>query len=156
MANIVPPVEVDPVEGNTPPPVVTPPKGDDNNAKMTEMIALQMKAFQETLMAQFDGDYTAKLNKLNADNNELEDKKQRLAVAETLRASNMDGGLIDFVFDKDPEIVKVKIKQLGDLIKLEADRNVMARFKANSYIPPSGNNSDGFGTASKPKPKYFV
>ncbi|MCB2309422.1 hypothetical protein LGL08_23030 [Clostridium estertheticum] len=155
MSDVTPPEEGKPEEGNNTPPVVTPPKGDENNAKMNEMIALQMKTFQENLMTQLNGEYTEKLNKLNDDNSELEDKKQRLAVAETLRASNMDGGLIDFVFDKDPEIVKAKIKQLDDLIKLEADRNVMARFKAHSYIPPN-DNGGGFSAPSKDKPKYFV
>ena len=156
MADIVPPVEVDPVEGNTPPPVVIPPKGDDSNTKMNEMIALQMKTFQDNLMAQFETDYKEKLNKLNTENGELEEKKQRLAVVETLRASNIDSEFLDFVYDKDIEIVKVKIKQLGDLIKLETDRGVLERFKTNCYTPPSSNDFGVFGGESKPKPKYFV
>ena len=156
MANIVPPVEVDPVEGNTPPPVVTPPKGDENSVKMSEMIALQMKAFQENLMAQFNGDYTEKLNKLNADNSELEDKKHRLAVAETLRASDMDSEFLDFVYDKDPEIVKVKIKQLSDLMTIAVNKGITERLIKSSYTPPGGTGSGDFGGISSNKPKYFV
>jgi hypothetical protein len=155
MAKIVPPVVVKPEEGDNIPPVVIPSKGEDSNDKMNEMIQQQMKVFQENLMKQFDGDYTEKLNKLNADNSELEERKQRLTVAETLRASNMDGGLIDFVYDKDIEIVKTKIKQLGDLIRLEADKSVLERFKKHSYTPPSGNDPGDF-SSSKDKPKYFV
>jgi hypothetical protein len=155
MADIVPPVVDIPLEGDNTPPVVIPPAGDDSNAKMNEMIQEQMKIFQENLMKQFDGDYKEKLNKLNADNSELEEKKQRLLVGETLRSLNMDGGLIDFVYDKDIEITKVKIKQLGDLIESEVDKGIIARFKKNVYIPPSGNNQDDF-SGSKDKPRYFV
>jgi len=155
MADIIPPVEVDPVKGDNTPPVVTPPKGDENNDKMNEMIALQMKTFQENLMAQFDGDFKEKLSKLESDKSELEEKKQRLVVMEALRESNLDSSLIDFVYDKDIEISKVKMKQLGDIIAIEVQKGVFDRFKKSSYTPPS-DNGGGFSAPGKEKPKYFV
>lgn len=152
MDKVLPPVVVEPGAGDNTSPVVTASKGEDNNDKMNEMIQQQMQVFQENLMKQFDGDFKEKLSKFESDKNELEDKKQHLAVAELLRSSNMSSEFLDFVYDSDIEIVKVKTKQLGDLISLEANKGIESRLKGSTPI----TGSSGVAPKAKEKPKYFV
>jgi len=150
MADKVPPEGVEPEGGSNIPSKVTPPGDSDLNANMEK----QMQIFKENFMAQFDDEYKEKITKLNSDNGELEERKQRLAVSEEIRALGIDSNFIDFVYDKDIEISKVKIKQLEGMIKSEADKETNKRMRVNSYTPPKNNGN--ITTKGKSKPKYFI
>jgi hypothetical protein len=135
------------------PPVVTPPIDNNSDNKINELIQTQLQIFQKSLKKQLDDDYNNKLSKLQSSQSELEEKKQHLAIIDELKTANMDSSLIDFVYDKDIEISKVKIKQLSDLIKAEVQKGIEERLKQNVYIPPINH---GDVDTRKPKPKYFI
>lgn len=153
--NTVPPVESDPGEGsNIPSKDVNTPSGE-NEFKIKELIEKQMEVFKDTFISQFNKEYSDKLTKLENDNLELEEKKQRLIVGEELRNAGLDGSLIDFVYDKDIAVSKMKINQLKEIIEVETNRKVLERFKESSYVPPS-NYDGGFTPGNKNKPSYFL
>jgi hypothetical protein len=154
MADIVPPDDKKP-EGEVLPPPSNPPPANDPEFKIKELMQKQMKEFQDGLIAQLEKDYKEKLAKIQNDSHELEEKKQRLAISEELRAVGMDGGLIDFVYDKDIEISKGKIKQLKELIEIEINKGIQERLKASSYVPPKSEGNSQYDN-NITKPKYFV
>ncbi|GAA0780028.1 hypothetical protein GCM10008908_39430 [Clostridium subterminale] len=126
----------------------------ENEFKINEIIEKQMEAFKNTFMAQFNEEYSHKLDKLKSDNLELEEKKQRFAVSEELRIEGLDGDWIDFAYNKDFEISKMKITQLKGLIDKEVQKGVLNRLRAGSYVPPEDHGGDF--TPSKDKPQYFL
>lgn len=142
-----------PVEREKPQGDITPPVDSPDSTEINELIQKQLKAFQEEFKKQFDNEYKSKLAELQNNQNELEEKKQYLKVIDELKAANMDSGLIDFVYDRDIEVSKVKIKQLKDLITVEVQKGVEERIKQISYTPP---NSNGNIDTNKPKPRYFI
>lgn len=148
-----PPIEIDSQEGSNIPSKDLNTDGE-NEFKINEIIEKQMEAFKDTFMAQFNKEYSEKLSKFKSDNLELEEKKQRLAVGEELRIAGLDGDWMDFVYDKDFEISKMKITRLEGLIKSEVDKGVLERFKEANYIPPP--SSKEINIRSTNKPKYFL
>lgn len=151
--NTTPPMSNDPEGGSNIPPEKDDAPKDNNELKINELIEKQMKAFQDNFITQFNKEYSDKLTKLQSDNLELEEKKQRLIIGEELRDADLDGSLIDFVYDKDIEVSKIKITQLKELIEVAAERKITERLKLNAYTPPT--NVEGF-TQNKEKPKYFL
>jgi ABC-type phosphate transport system substrate-binding protein len=102
-----------------------------DNTNINDLIQKQMKNL-------FDNEYKDKFSELQTSQNELEDKKQHIAVLDEMKAAGMDSSLIDFVYDKDIEASKLKIKQLKGLIDTEVQKGVEARMK-NNYIPPTNH-----------------
>lgn len=136
-----------PIDGGNPP---------DNkiidDTKINEIIEKQFGTLKDDFMKKFSSEYGDKISKLQSSQKELDEKKQRLAVIDELKAAKMDSSLIDYVYDKDIEISKVKIKQLGDLIAAEVQKGVEERIKSSSYVPPENdNNSDFLGNFKRPK-----
>lgn len=145
------------------PPEVTPPPVDPNddknkspeNLKINEIIQEQIEAFKKDIKKQFDDEYKSKLSDLQNSKNELEEKKHRIAIMDELKAVNMDSSLIDFVYDKDIEASKIKIKQLDKIIKAEVQKGVEERIHSSIYIPPKNDENADFNSR-KTKPRYFI
>ena len=152
--NTVPPVESNPVEGSNIPSKDDNASKGDNDFKINELIEKQMEAFKDTFISQFNKEYSDKLTKLENGNLELEEKKQRLIVSEELRNAGLEGDWIDFAYDKDLEICKMKIIQIKAMIKVEVDKGIQERLKT-SYVPPT-NYAGKFTQNNKDKPSYFV
>lgn len=147
------PIDNNPEGGNNIPPNNVDDPNGNNELGVKELIENQMKVFQNNFITQFNKEYSDKLTKLQSDNLELEGKKQRLIIGEELRAADLDGSLIDFVYDKDIEVSKMKITQLKELINAAAERKVHNKLKEFSYVP--GSNDENF-IQNKEKPKYFI
>lgn len=128
---------------------------DPETLKINEIIQKQIGTFQDSFIKKFNEEYQDKLSKLKSDQNELSEKKQQLAVIDELKTAKMDSSLIDFVYDKDIEVSKIKIKQLSDLITVEVQRGIEDRLRKNAYTPPKGTDNTNFSSNFK-KPKYVV
>lgn len=133
-----------PVDGGNPP--------DDkviDDTKINELIQKQFGALKDDFMKKFTTEYDDKISKLQSSQKELDEKKQRLAVLDELKAAKMDSSLIDYVYDKDIEVSKVKIKQLSGLITAEVKKGIEERLKGT--YKPHQNNTNTLGGFKKPK-----
>lgn len=144
---IDPPTDIIPSEGEE-----TPPPSGDYAFNINAMIASQLEAFQSTFINQINEDYSAKLKELQKDKDKLEKTKTKLAIIEELKAAGLDSGLIDFVYDDDQEVAKLKIEQIKKLINSGIEKGIEEKLKLSSYIPPTSSSVD----ERKSKPKYFL
>ncbi|NFL54350.1 hypothetical protein FDB79_01765 [Clostridium botulinum] len=68
--------------------------------------------------------------------------------------SNLESNLLDYVYDNDVEVAKLKINEINTIINNRVERMITDRLKENSYTPPS--NGESFNNDRFNKPSYIV
>ncbi|WP_461207827.1 hypothetical protein [Clostridium sp. DL1XJH146] len=127
----------------------------DYTFDINKMIADQLGVFQNDFITQINAEYKEKFEKLKKDIDDIEKKKKKLAIIEELKTEGLDSSLIEFVYDDNIEIAKLKIAQIKKIIMIGIEQGIELKLKTSSYIP--GGSSDNLNdNIDKNKPKYFV
>lgn len=121
---------------------------------INDIVKKQMEQFQTQFTEQFQKQFNDKINKFEDDKKDFQTTKQKHQVKELLMESNLESNLLDYVYDNDVEVVKLKIDEINTIINNRAEKIVMGRLKENSYIPPSKGES--FNNERFNKPSYMV
>lgn len=131
-------------------------KADPEAEKINALIQEHLSTFGDNFIKKFNEQYEGKLSQLKSDCAELDEKKQHMAVLDEMKTAKMDSSLIDFVYDKDIEVSKVKIEQLNKLITEEVQRGVETRLKGLAYTPPADAGDSNFSGSQYKRPSYVV
>ncbi|NFT04102.1 hypothetical protein FDF18_12495 [Clostridium sporogenes] len=126
------------------------PKENDIN----DIVKKQMEQFQTQFMEQFQEQFNDKINKFEDDKKDFQSAKQKHQIKELLMENNLESNLLDYVYDNDVEVVKLKINEINTIINNRVEKIVTDRLKENSYTPPSSNES--FNNDRFNKPSYMV
>ncbi|WP_282804458.1 hypothetical protein [Clostridium tetani] len=124
----------------------------ENN--INDIVKKQMEQFQTQFMEKFQEQFHEKINNFENDKKEFQNAKQRHAIKELLMENNLEGELLDYVYNDDVEVAKLKINEINTIINNRVEKIVMNRLKENSYIPPSKGES--FNNERFNKPSYMV
>lgn len=127
-------------------------KPKENN--INDIVKKQMEQFQTQFMEQFQQQFGDKINKFENDKKEFQNAKQKHAIKELLMQNSLEGELLDYVYDDDIEVAKIKIDEINTIINNRVEKIIIDRLKESSYIPPS--NGENFESNNFKKPSYMV
>lgn len=121
---------------------------------INDIVKKQIEQFQTQFIEQFQDQFNDKINKFENDKRDFQNEKKKHEIKELLMENNLEGELLDYVYDEDLEVVKLKIGEINTIINNRVEKIITNRLRENAYIPPSGNessNNDKFK-----KPSYMV
>ncbi|MBU3208043.1 DUF4355 domain-containing protein [Clostridium algidicarnis] len=134
--------EVDGQEVEVQEPEIKAPIGD---SEINQIIKTQMAEIQEKLQAdfmeKFNLEFSGKIDNFENEKKEFQSVKQKHAIKELLLENNLESNFLDFVYDDDIEVSKLKLAELNTIIDNRVQNAVNERFKQYSYIPPSSGET---------------